>query len=182
MTFQKWKTDNIKINGMFLLPDFGPDSADIHHVGMMRSTKMSQSKFIRLSKQIFDAAELDIPQEIIHAAFKSTYKGRRVLPTVCNMMGMTTKEAISVGGWRDADGSMVKEARRLAMPTRYADQELESSALLKQELVTACKVAWNRVVQLSSQGVGERNSFPYSPVSNGQANVPDCLNLSLIHI
>ena len=174
-SFQKYKMDVLQINGMFFLPDFGPDKKDLHEISAWRTTKMSQAKFVRLSKQMFMVAGFNIPPEVIHAALKSTYKGRRLLPTACNMIGMSTKEAISIGGWRDADGSMVKEARRLAMPTRYADQELESSALLKQEVVTSCRIAWNRVVQQVTQGVGASSDVPFSPELK-TANVPDWIN------
>ena len=145
MKFQKRKTDDVQLAGMYFLPDFGPDRAGLNQVNAMRTVKMSQPKFIRYSQQLFDAEKMDVPSSVIVAALKSTYKGRRILPTACNQIGMSTKEALSVGGWRDSDGSMVKEARRLSMPTRYADQELESSALLKQEIVTSCRVAWNRI-------------------------------------
>ena len=55
-------------------------------------------------------------------------------------------ECIEVGGWRDSgSATTVSDARRLSMPTRYDDSALESSGLLKCEMVQACKFAYDAV-------------------------------------
>ena len=69
---------------------------------------------------------------------------RRTLPTIANIQGFKPGEAVQIGDWQGCvNGNELtrKDARRLAMPLRYADAKLHMAALLKMELVLATQIA-----------------------------------------
>lgn len=71
-----------------------------------------------------------------------SYRARRFLPSVAGLLGLSDKEAASVGNWKGAgDSAGQRLSISATMRVRYDDTKLQTAARAKAGLVTALKHA-----------------------------------------
>jgi hypothetical protein len=101
---------------------------------------MSMPRFIAFSRAFLRATLSD---EI--CASVTTYSARRIAPSAAHAARMSPAERCDIGGWTDSvgvgDHEARREARRLAMPTRYSEHRLDAQAILKAEVVSGVRIS-----------------------------------------
>jgi hypothetical protein len=121
----------------FLLFDLAPRRVPLNDCVSLLPSKMSPDRFDRLSKQLFMGAPACLTEA--EAVKVTSYSGRRLYPTLAEMLRFSADERVKLGGWLDAEA--VETKKRGAIADTYADRKLETSLLLKREVAQAIRLS-----------------------------------------
>lgn len=113
-----------------ILLDFGPPGAPFAKVVSTGCRPMPLGRFHSLSRQLLQLPPASL--ELQSAAKVSSYTGRRLLPTLSDILRFSTDERLKIGGWGKAE-----EVERVSstMPDVYSHNRLEVAARVKGSIL-----------------------------------------------
>ena len=127
----------------FILFDVSPPRKPIRQASGFFDRAMTMGRFRKATAALLATAPLSTPPELITRT--TTYSARRLLPSLAEFSKLEPAELLRLGGWAgDRGEDLRKLSQELAMPTRYSEQKVTSSGLIKCELIMAAKIAWDR--------------------------------------
>ena len=150
--------------GAFLLPDLLEDSRGMLTLG---SGPMSLTRFHALSRSLFASQVFGWAPVVVQHV--TSYSARRVLPSVADMLCLSSSDRVSLGGW-SASGSSLSSAsstaKRLRMPLRYSGVRAGAALVVRCYIVSVLTqvakngvwpdLAWDDIAQFFPHLVGKR--------------------------
>ena len=123
----KWEVSDATVadpaKPQWLLPDFGPFRSNLAGASSIRAKPMSLARFHRLSDQLLqDSGE-----------HLTSYRARRLLPTIADLLNYSSADRARVGGWLTSETQQAM--KDMSMPNRYSHHATEAEAAIRTRLI-----------------------------------------------
>jgi hypothetical protein len=131
----------------FVLFDFSPKRVPFSACIELDTGKMSADRFERLSKILFMSAPACLADEQVSNLTSDS--GRRLLPTVAELLRYSADERVRIGGWLDAEEE-IEVSKKGTIADVYADKKLDTSLMLKRELTQTVRTSIHNIGKMAS--------------------------------